>query len=313
MTANDSNPFVERLQFFDGQRLFASDLQEIERFHRQMREMHNASLHQPGIGAGLAVAGSAGDREVVVGPGYALDLQGHEIVLTGEHREPVPPVEGDPDGTPAVYDLVVSYPEDDRLEVVETRAGVCAGRGAVRLREEPVFCWVRLRDDGTGVLRPTDPRLRDDMAVGRRIRLARAKVQHCELKELSIAERRNARPPVRPMIACGHADPAWTVTLPLGGDSPLAVLDAPVSTLSAGFVNTPCYSARLEGDRVLAATIDGEDATFFAEGLVNLYDPTPESFRVSVMVIASPPLPPTLRASPGDLFTGWTLQWMGVD
>ncbi len=75
MAALGPGGFVERLQFFDGQRLFASDLQQLEAFHRGMRELHNASLHQPGIGAGLAISGIPGDREVVVGPGYALDLE----------------------------------------------------------------------------------------------------------------------------------------------------------------------------------------------------------------------------------------------
>ena len=49
--------FIERLQFFNGQRLFASDLQGLEAFSRGMRWLHNKSLHQPGIGNGFAVAG----------------------------------------------------------------------------------------------------------------------------------------------------------------------------------------------------------------------------------------------------------------
>ena len=54
--------FIERLQFFDGQRLFASDLQGLEAFNREMRWLHNRSLHQPGIGSGFAVYGKKGDR-----------------------------------------------------------------------------------------------------------------------------------------------------------------------------------------------------------------------------------------------------------
>ncbi len=63
---------LERQQFFDGQRLLASDLQGLEAFHRQMRELHNRSLHQPGIGNGFAVSGERGDRQVTIGAGYAL-------------------------------------------------------------------------------------------------------------------------------------------------------------------------------------------------------------------------------------------------
>ena len=85
---------VEQQHFFDGQRLFADDLQGIEAFNREMRWLHNQSLHQPGIGNGFAVAGKKGDREVTVGPGYAIDDLGREIVLTRDRVLPVPPVAG---------------------------------------------------------------------------------------------------------------------------------------------------------------------------------------------------------------------------
>lgn len=317
MAALDQSRFVERLQFFDGQRLFASDLQQLEAFHRAMRELHNASLHQPGIGAGLAVTGSSGDREVAVGPGYALDVEGHEITLTSDHVEPVPPVEGDPDGTPAVYDLAVSYPSDDLLEVAETREGICLSRGAVRLREEPVFCWVRLHDDGSGVLRPADPRLRDAIAAGRRILLARAEVQHCQLVSLSIAERRNARPPTQPLIACGRAAPHWQASLepPTPGEfeTQLLFLDADVSTASAGFVNTPCYSARLDGPRLFEGQVDGEPREFFAEGLLSIHDATPDGFSLRVLVLPFFPFGVAELENPSSVFSAWTIEWMAVD
>src|SRR5574342_507094 len=92
--------FVERLQFFTGQRLFATDLQAIEAFNREMRWLHNRSLHQPGVGKGFAVSGKRGDREVYIGPGYAMDADGREIVLTEAKTEPVPPVAGETDGSP---------------------------------------------------------------------------------------------------------------------------------------------------------------------------------------------------------------------
>src|SRR5579884_4221766 len=74
--------FLERLQFFNGQRLFAGDLQALEAFNREMRWLHNQSLHQAGVGSGYAVSGAKGDREVIITPGYAIDACGHEIVLT---------------------------------------------------------------------------------------------------------------------------------------------------------------------------------------------------------------------------------------
>ena len=41
-----------------------------------MRWLHNRSLHQPGVGNGYKVTGTQGDRQVTIGPGYALDAYG---------------------------------------------------------------------------------------------------------------------------------------------------------------------------------------------------------------------------------------------
>src|SRR4051794_3122474 len=101
---------LERLQFFNGQRLDAADLQGIDDLNRQMRWLHNQSLHQPGVGSGYAISGAKGDREVTIQPGYAIDSAGREIILTDAVVQAVPPVANDGAGNPVVYDLTVSYP-----------------------------------------------------------------------------------------------------------------------------------------------------------------------------------------------------------
>lgn len=223
----DEMRLLERQQFFDGQRLFAADLQMLESFHREMRWLHNQSLHQPGIGNGFAVAGEKGDREVTVGAGYAIDDEGREIVLTETHVEPVPPVAGEPDGSPVVYDLTVAYPPDEYLETAETRAGVCRDRGAVRLREAPVFCWVRLTKTEDGNFVAVDDRLGKDIEMGRKIVLARAEVLNCQLnKVLSVAQRRSARPSKQPYIACGEVQPDWELVWLVDRDAVKALLQA---------------------------------------------------------------------------------------
>jgi hypothetical protein len=240
--------FVERLQFFDGQQLFAADLQAIEAADREARRAHNASLHE--AGDGYAVAGRKGDREVVVQPGYALDAAGDEIVLREPHVEPVPPVSGEPDGQPAFFDLTVSYPTDDDLEEAETREGVCLPRGVVRLRERPVFCWVRLRLDVNRKLRAVNERHALEIQSGMKIVLARAEVLKCRLNaDLAIALRRRARPPRQPVIHCATQAAAWEVwSLP---NETVVGFKAPVDTGPAGFRVTPCYSARISGVRPL--------------------------------------------------------------
>ncbi len=207
----DETRSIERLRFFDGQRLFASDLQGIEAFNREMRWLHNQSLHQPGIGKGFAVTGRRGDREVRIGPGYALDDLGREIVLTTGRTEPVPPVDSERDGGSVFFDLTVAYPADATLAEAETRQGICLPRGVVRLREEPLFCWVRLEAGEDRTLHAVDTRLRDDVEQSRRIVLARVEVFQCKLKQpVSIAERKSARPATQPYIACGHDAVIWS-------------------------------------------------------------------------------------------------------
>src|SRR5688572_32733272 len=100
MSMIDQLQFLERLRFFDGQRLLAADLQDVDTLHRELRELHNRSLHQPGVGSGFAVTGAPGDREVSIGPGYAIDAAGREIVHTRTRVEPIPPVPGDAEGNP---------------------------------------------------------------------------------------------------------------------------------------------------------------------------------------------------------------------
>ena len=136
---------IERLQFFNGQRLTADDLESINDFNEEMRLMHNSSLHPSGVASGYAITGNKGnDRQVTIQPGYALDSTGHEIILTQSQVLAVPPVANDGYGNPVQFDLTVSYPEASDLVETETRVGVCVGSGAVRLRESPVFCWMRL-------------------------------------------------------------------------------------------------------------------------------------------------------------------------
>jgi hypothetical protein len=262
---------VERPAFFDGQQLYAADLQGLAGFHRAMRWLHNSSLHQPGVGSGFAVAGRRGDREVRVDPGYALDADGREIVLLEAQVEPVPPVAVDTDGGPVAYDISVSYPADDELEEAETREGVCLPRGAVRLRERPVLCWIRLARDVAGELRPVDARHALDLQRARKIAIARAFVRNCKLDaDLSIAERRNARPEPCPHIARGHEAPvaweAWEVQRLDSNGNPEQVpvgLQADVDTRAAAFRLVPTYTARPEGPRPIGAPrLEQRDAQF---------------------------------------------------
>lgn len=334
MASLDDKRTLERQRFFDGQRLLAADLDMVVADHRWRRELHNRSLHQPGIGNGFAVTGERGAREVTIGAGYALDAYGREIISTRTRVEPVPPVAGDPSGGPAHYDLTVSYPSEEDLEETETREGVCRDRGVVRLAEEPVFCWVRLEEDATGALHPADPRLADEIEDALQIRLARVEVEQCRLKSLSVAERRNARPPVQPYIACGSASLTWRVeAVSSGGNNgilSIANLDqvsvaaantdqpfflvADVDTSAASFRTTPCYSAGLRGPRtVTIPVVEGEDREIFADGVVSIENPTPAGFRLRVLPLLLIDQNNALETDWSLATVSWAVVWMGVE
>ena len=278
--------FVERLRFFNGQQLFAPDLQGIEEFDRGMRELHNRSLHQPGVGNGFAVSGRRGDREVTIQPGYATDAVGREIVLLDTQTEQVPPVSGEPGGESAFFDLTVLYPSDDDLEEAETRQGVCLPGGAVRLRERPVFCWVRLRRDAIGVLRAVDQAQAARIQAGLLIVLARAEVLNCQLNaDLSIAQRRSARPPQQPVIRCATVAVQWEPWT-LGAETQTAIgLKTTVDTTAFGFRSMPCYSARISGVRPLEIVLNSENTLVLLDGPAYIQDPTPAGFGCYVPVL----------------------------
>src|SRR5882724_251823 len=304
---------IERLDFFNGQRLFADDLQGLDAFNRELRWLHNKSLHQPGIGNGFAVSGKRGDRLVNIGPGYAIDAEGREIVSIEDRVEPVPPSAGEPDGTPKLYDLTVIYGED--LKEAEQREGICNQRGAVRLKEEPVFCWVELDSNR----QPTNGDAKEEILSGMRLVLARAEVLNCQLeKDLSIAQRLSARPPAQPYICCETVAPDWKplIFAPLnpaetfeGGTGSELVgrfsealtffpfvlpigLTTIVNTSACGFRTTPCYSARIAGPRIRHHTFGNTttdrkalEISMVLEGIIQVVDPKPDQFTANVLLI----------------------------
>ena len=270
--------FNERIKFFDGQRLFASDLQDVEQFNREMRWLHNRSLHQAGVASGYAVTGHKDDREVTIEAGFAIDSLGREIVSTRPEVLQVPPVANDGLGNPVYYDLTVSYPSDLMLKETETRDGICVSRSAVRLREKPVFCWVELVSTSAlfGAKAITEGRkakiaeMNEQVENGLRIRLGRAEVLDCKLNQpLSVAQRRNAKPPSQPYISAGETEKArqWNPTVAGFGIEIILRVD----TSAAHFRTTPRYFANAIGSRELELEIDNKKEKMILDGFPRLY------------------------------------------
>lgn len=317
---------IEHLQFFDGQRLFAADLQDLEEFNRLMRWFHNRSLHQAGVASGYAVSGNKGDSQITVQSGYAIDSQGREIVLTKSTLLQIPPVANDGQGNPVYYDLVVSYPDDKQAS--EVREGVCVPRHTVRLREVPVFCWARLgptddlagtSDALTSARKAAIAQLNSDIESGMRIRLARAEVLNCQLNQpLSVAERRNARPATQPFVSAGNTAPPATNTWSAVA-SPVGIkISRTIDTTAAQFRSVaPRYFANVVGDRSVTVTIDGVPNTLLIDGFVRTDNPTKGGFGLSLLIPAilidrSLDLGKVAAALP-EALKQWYVVWMGVE
>lgn len=80
---------IERLNYYNGQRLEASDLKLEQEYHIRVRRWLNKSLYSPGIARGLEVKAEKGTLNVIISPGLALDFEGREIILLEEERIPV--------------------------------------------------------------------------------------------------------------------------------------------------------------------------------------------------------------------------------
>jgi hypothetical protein len=326
---------IERVKFFDGQRLLASDLQDLEQFNRFMRWMHNQTLHSAGVAMGYAVTGNKGDSQIVVQPGYAIDSQGREIVLTKPYTIQVPPVANDGQGNAVYYDLVVSYPADATLPEAETRDGICVSRSAVRLLEKPTFCWAELvpTTDPTGTPGALDAArnaklasLNQDIESGNRIRLARAEVLNCQLNQpLSVAERLNARPATQPFISAGNTASianTWSAAASALG----ITVSQNVDTSAAQFRSAPRYTANVVGDRSVQVTVSGKPQTLLIDGFVSMA-PTASGFTLSLLIpsilidrsltlsAVAAALPAALNAplSAADSTPTWYIVWMGVE
>jgi hypothetical protein len=150
---------LERLNYFNGQRLQAGDFTLEQEYHIRVRRWLNRSLYTVGIASGLGVRKVAKAPRVRISPGLALDAMGREIILLEEREETVPGAHDDANKPIGLY-LTIRYRED----VVGRQEGACrpsngsgdkvSWDGPTRVVAEPVFEWSRdvPREDSGKVL-----------------------------------------------------------------------------------------------------------------------------------------------------------------
>lgn len=143
---------IERLNYYNGQRLEADDLRLEQEYHIRVRRWLNKSLYSAGIAHGLEVRMEKDkSQQVVISPGMALDNEGREIILLEEIRLPVVGRKSQKDGEVVGNYLTIQYREETRQE----EGGTCnirskgykkagdkpAWGGPTRIRATPILGW----------------------------------------------------------------------------------------------------------------------------------------------------------------------------
>lgn len=148
-------PPLERLNYYNGQRLEAGDLKLEQEYHIRTRRWLNKSLYTTGIASGLDVRAEIGTRTIIVSPGLALDAEGREILLLEEARLTVP---GKPhkkaqgsDATVEGLYLTIRYNEESiheernccvpQSEGSKQNGNRPAWGGPARVQAKPQFNW----------------------------------------------------------------------------------------------------------------------------------------------------------------------------
>lgn len=310
----------DRVTFRDGQRLTSRDLRDVRRRHDRLRRLHHRVLHDTwGIALGFEVsqvdaAGGevdAGGTAVVVGPGYAVDDSGRELLLAENVQVPVPRVSGP---GPAIRVLTVRHQDDAAFhDLRDDLAAVCPGTGLDRRLERPLFAWRRQEESRLGEEVPvTQAELTESGIVG----------------TLDPRVRRFARPAVRPYMVRGSTEPGrtgWRPWMEAGGSKGLEVV---VDTSEAGFADAsadsgapPLYFATLSGDFGNRADQDpvstrdvwaGTPQSFFLDALGFIDSASTTSFTYRLLQVDSLPL--QLPDDPAKAESRrWTISWLGLE
>ncbi|HEY1294116.1 MAG TPA: hypothetical protein VGJ60_13650 [Chloroflexota bacterium] len=315
-------PDLSRVAFFDGERLAAADLNAAATVQRELRWLHNRSLHSWGIALGFAVSGATGDQQVVIGPGYGVDCLGREVILTESITRVVPSRADNGQGKPVTYFLVAAYPGDSALPVLEERQGECGTAGPVRLQERANIYW---KAQGEPAL-----------LTGFELVLAQAQVLNCQLASpLAVDQRRSARPAQQPFIASGATDvggTAWQLMKGTVGTEVIMGLQVQVDTTQARFSTAPVYQATLSGTRYIRNQPVGNFPVYLIDGSCFVSDSARNTFMFNVLMprdltgfAPGTATTPPLTINPGPIFdadgatllelatNNWWVEWVGVE
>jgi hypothetical protein len=231
---------LERLRYWQGQRLRARDFRDQLAIETQLRWWHNRALHNVfGVSLGFDVSPvlqSGTLTAVRVTCGLAYDCFGRELILQETREVPVPTAplsQGNRQVT--LITLLLRYKEAAQFLQRNDLAAVCLSCSGSSFQEEPDFVW-----------KPTDGvQLTDGVPI--------AQVNFDNQQVIFDHQFREpiSRPLARPYLASGatlSGHTVWEPWLVEVSKRPILIgLQTQIDTSAAGFTHTPCYFAWLQG------------------------------------------------------------------
>lgn len=276
---------LERLRFEQGQQLRSQDFRDQIAIEAQLRWWHNRSLHNTfGIAEGFYVEQKG--ASLVVHPGLAYDCRGRELIL--QEPRALHLSDAFSEGVTKII-LLARYRETSSYPKRAALSGVC-GASCSLFMESPEFIW-----------KPAA-----QVALTDGVPIAQVKDENGKLtldEEFTLPR---SRALARPRIVTGSTIPggtAWSLwsTEVLNQQIQLGV-QVSIDTTAAGFTQTPCYFAWLQG-----ALWNPDDPNFIAAPFAHVADPSIYGFTFRLWL-------PQMRVAPGDqranrFFTGRFLSY----
>lgn len=264
---------LQRLRFQQGQQLSSRDFRDQVAIESQLRWWHDRSLHNAyGIASGLTVEQQ--EESIHVNPGLAYDCRGRELILQ-QPRAIALPSQTQGRGAKKLM-LLVSYRETKSFPRRDSLSGVCEATSSLFM-ESPEVSWKPAGQVAASDGVPIAQILDDNGKL--------------TLDEEFVVPRSRAM--ARPRIVTGATLPggtAWSLWNATGivTHTPSLGVQVQIDTRAAGFTQTPCYFAWLQG-----ALWNPIDPTFVAAPFAHIAEPSIYGFTFRLWL-------PSIQLAPGS-------------
>jgi hypothetical protein len=277
-TPRDLATPLSRITWRDGQTLASRDLREDQRYADQLRYLHIRYQHKTwGVVEGLGVFSSGGSAVEVV-PGYALDIEGRELLLPAFTRVAAP---ANVAASTTMYLVISQSPGARACAAPLDLSTLCPGVKNPLPVETGTLSWKTVTQ-----VRP-----------GLDVLLARVLIAGGKLaSSVDTSVQRAARSMAQPKIwsdSTQQGSTGWTDFM----RTPLQSIRATVDASNGGFLSTPAYFPRLAGT--------SQPAIAYIEWV----GPSAFAFVVQPVPIGSSPVPDAAKAEE----LGWNIEWLAIE